>query len=87
MSLKSGRPRPAVYTPERRRARRAAQAGRAILAGRNRERNWERIERHLGDEKKTLVFAGMLVPEEMVARLWPEPPVEAANVAPAEVPA
>lgn len=73
---KSGhRLRPRVRTPEQQRLHRAEQAARAIERGVNREANWRRIERHLADGPKVEVFRGLTVPAEMVARLWPEPPV------------
>ena len=73
---KSGhRTSPRVRTPEQQRLHRAEQAARAIERGVNREANWRRIERHLADGPKVEVFRGLTVPAEMVARLWPEPPV------------
>jgi hypothetical protein len=68
------RPRPKQRTPEEQRRHRAEQAARAILAGRNREHNWLRIERHLRDCPKQSDFMGLAIPAGAVMRLWPEPP-------------
>lgn len=68
------RTRPIVRTPEQQRKHRAEQAARAILAGRNREQNWARIERHLADiPSKPSDFCGLEIPEPIEARLWPDP--------------
>jgi len=79
------RPRAKVRTPEQHREHRARQAARAILAGRNREANWARIERYLRDipERRGYVL-DLQIPEAIVARVWPTPP---APEQPAEQPA
>ena len=83
MSLPAGRPRPKQRTPEEQRRQRAEQAARAILAGRNREHNWLRIERHLRADyaEKVGNFGALAIPEAIQESAWPTPePTPAAEV-------
>lgn len=75
------RPTPTARTPEEQRKHRAEQAARAILSGTgNREANWERIARFLADCPKRSTFAGLDIPEDIIARVWPDPPPAEAPV-------
>ena len=77
------RTRPIVRTPEQQRKHRAEQAARAILAGRNREHNWLRIERHLRADyaEKVGNFGALAIPEAIQESAWPTPePTPAAEV-------
>lgn len=72
------RPRPKQRTPEEQRRHRAEQAARAILAGRNREHNWLRIERHLRADYtgKVGYFEALEIPEAIQESVWPTPEPE-----------
>ena len=78
------RPRPKQRTPEEQRRHRAEQAARAILAGRNRQHNWLRIERHLRADYtgKVGYFETLAIPEAIQESVWPTPPP--SEKAPAE---
>ena len=74
------RPCPKQRTPEQARQHRAEQAARAIAAGRNREHNWLRIERHLRDVPvKVGYFAGLAIPEAIQESVWPTPAPTESN--------
>lgn len=88
MSLKHGRPRPKAYQPAESRARRAAQAARAILSPRlypltddQRAANWDRIARcfaDLPDAEAATTFAHRLglrtVPAHLLDAAFPPAP-------------
>ena len=75
------RPRPKQRTPAEQRRHRAEQAARAILAGRNQEHNWLRIERHLrADRTEKVNYFGMLaIPEAIQESAWPTPAPTESN--------